>query len=347
MLSLATLALGAALSVHGPWLISLTQKDLHLVEEKGKPDKWVTTVSVPGDFNEVVFSYGLRPFAGTGIRLYARPMVEGATLLQLADYRVTGPRTSLKAQKDAFAEVQTDTLVLAQPAREIEVVVEPQVDIDGIQPVLKELHISLCDTKATDIEIRQSNAHPWGKKTLEPPRRAQMSYVGGNVLCSPTSVSMDLSYWAMELKKPELDLDVPQVQQGVYDVVYNGTGNWSFNMAFAAGQTGIRAYVSRFRDVRDLEDWLDHGVPVACSVAYGLLKGKPQRDPDDGHLVLLVGFTKDGDLIFNDPGRNIVRMTYKRADFERAWAISHRTVYLIHPVGWKVPGGDGPWDHSS
>ncbi|MES1227641.1 MAG: C39 family peptidase, partial [Armatimonadota bacterium] len=249
--------------------------------------------------------------------------------------------------KDLFASVDTDTLMLAQPAKEIEVVVEPELSPEGTQPVLKGFHVSLFDSKAAPPSERKANTKPWGKKTLEPPRRAQMSYVGGNVLCSPTSVSMDLSYWSQKLNEPSLDLDVPLVQQGVYDVVYNGTGNWAFNMAYAAGQPGMKAYVSRFRDVRDLEDWLEKGVPVACSVAYGLLKGKAQRDPDDGHLVLLVGFTKSGDLIFNDPGRNIVRMTYKRADFERAWATSHRTVYMIHPEGWEVPEGDGPWDHSS
>lgn len=343
MLSLVSLALAASIGSPGPWLVTLNRSALQEVRAEGQPTRWIGQVRVPGEFTEAVLSYRLANVVGTGIRVFARPKVEGAALLQLADYQPGGIMTSVRGQKDAFADVDTDTLSLAQPVSELEVVVEPTPAADGTMPHLKDIHVSLIDAKAAWTP-RKGNAAPWGK-TLEPPRRAQSAYVGGNVLCSPTAVSMGLGFWAKTLRRPELDCDVPEVQRGVFDAAYDGTGNWSFNMAFAASQSGIKAYVSRFRDVRDLEDWVDSGVPVACSVSYGLLRGKDKRESDDGHLVLLVGFDRDGNPVFNDPGRNVVRLTYQRADFERAWATSRRTVYLIYPEGWKVPAGEGPWEH--
>jgi len=343
MLSLASLALVSTLGASsGPWLAPV---DVQKMESVAGP-RWKVVAQAPGDFDEAVLSYALDPKQGKGIRVFVRPAVDGASLLQLADYQTEGPRTSVSHQADSFASVDTDTVILKNPGRALEIQVEPVADSEGRLPSLKELYVSFANTQPAPTAQREPNKTAWGK-LMEPPRRAQGTYVGGGVLCSPTSVSMALGYWAGTLKRQELDHDVPSVQRGVYDVDYNATGNWSFNAAFAASQPGMRAYVSRFRDLRDLEDWIAQGVPVACSVSYGMLKGKDKRDPDDGHLVLLVGFTSTGDPVFNDPGRNVVRMTYHRADLERAWKVSRNTVYLIYPEGWKVPSGDGPWDHTN
>jgi hypothetical protein len=55
-------------------------------------------------------------------------------------------------------------------------------------------------------------------------------------------------------------------------------------------------------------------------------------------LVVLVGFTAEGDPIFNDPAkRDEVRRTYKRANFEKAWLYSDRAVYLVYPDGTRLP----------
>jgi hypothetical protein len=104
------------------------------------------------------------------------------------------------------------------------------------------------------------------------------------------------------------------------------------------------AYVSRLSGIRDLEQWIEVGVPVGCSVDYTLLQGK--TGPKAGHLVVLIGFTETGDPVFNDPGwSKQVRQTYKRADFERAWVSSNRTVYLVYPKVMKTPAGGGAWLH--
>lgn len=165
-----------------------------------------------------------------------------------------------------------------------------------------------------------------------------MSYENGNVICSPAATSMLLAHWAEADNRPEFDRDVPEVVAGVYDWAYKGTGNWIFNTAFAGALPGMKGQVLRLNDLYDLETLIEFGFPVACSVSYALLKGKDAVEPNDGHLVVLVGFTARGDPVFNDPGRSVeVRQIYKREAFLRAWSTSGRTVYLIHPESRQRP----------
>jgi hypothetical protein len=100
----------------------------------------------------------------------------------------------------------------------------------------------------------------------------------------------------------------------------------------------MRACVSRFSDVSELEDWIARDLPVALSVANSVLKGAPPREGPDGHIVVCVGFTDEGDVVVNDPGtRQRIRRIFPRENLVKAWAHSHNTVYLIHPEGPDVP----------
>jgi hypothetical protein len=155
-----------------------------------------------------------------------------------------------------------------------------------------------------------------------------------------------LAYWAQELKRSELDLAVPAVAAGVHDPNSGGTGNWSFNMAFAGRFDGIRAFVTRLYDLAQVEDCIAAGVPVALSVSFDLLNGKNQ-DQANGHLVVVVGFTESGDVVLNDPwpnpkGENRVRKIAPRERVIRAWQRSKQTAYIIHPENKNpLPGFPG------
>ncbi len=259
----------------------------------------------------------------------------------MAVWSQEGERHSVKEQDDADAQVETDVLIVRSPARRLKVRAVLSPGEGGAKPTLEQLRLCLIDGGAKPAS-REPNRRAWGH-VLEPPRRAQMDYPNGSVVCSPTSLSMVLGYWAQTLGRPELDREAPAVEKGVYDSVYQGAGNWSFNMAYAAGLPGMVAYVARFRDLRDLEDWTLAGVPVALSVAYPWLRGEREKGPGCGHLVVLVGFDANGDPVFNDPGRNAVRLTYRRSDLEAAWAHGRNTVYIVHPKTWAIPDGDGTW----
>lgn len=253
-----------------------------------------------------------------------------------------GIRTSFPEHKGKSGYVSTDTFIAYQPQNRLRVRVKPIAGKDGLMPKLDTFYVSFVGREPGTTHYSGPNID-----SLMVPKRAQLNYPNGNVLCSPTCVSMMTWYWAQQLKRPKIDRDVPAVSAGIFDPEWNGTGNWSFNVAYAARVPGLTAYVTRLEGTADLAAWVKAGVPVACSVRYGLLKGNAEPSENDGHLVVVTGF-RDGMMTFNDPGRNVVQMEYKQTDFERAWARSHNTVYLVYPNRWIIPKRPGaPWDLKS
>lgn len=199
---------------------------------------------------------------------------------------------------------------------------------------------------------------------LDVPQYSQMIHrghspeygAGGEAWCSPTSTAMVLGYYdalpapAAYSWVPEGHPDpwVDHVARMTYDYAYEGTGNWPFNTAFAATRVD-RAFVTRLRSLREAEVLIKAGIPVVASIAFdrGELTGAP-IDSTDGHLLVIVGFTADGDVVVNDPAAATdaeVRRTYDRGQFEDVWLpTSGGTVYVIadaaHPL---PPSAGGNW----
>jgi hypothetical protein len=97
-----------------------------------------------------------------------------------------------------------------------------------------------------------------------------------------------------------------------------------------------------------VEDWIAAGIPVIFSGRWDWLQ--PGRPLDAaGHLIVCIGFTENGDVIINDPAAHLdrgqtVRQIYKREDVLHSWSWSHHTVYLVYPVGAKMPANRyGQW----
>ena len=293
-------------------------------------------------WNELVVSWNADCPAGTGLIIEARVwMKDRATrFYQLGKWSPDGqlqPRESVPGQKDPDAEVQTDTLVLAHPAQRFQLRLR-SVGKDALgSPRLRFLGAALADTTARPSPL-PANRAAW-RTWLAVPERSQLDYPGGETAwCSPTSTSMILGFWAARLNRAEIDQSVPAVVKGVLDPRWPGTGNWPFNTAFAGALPGMRGYVARLTDVSELEDWIAAGVPVAVSVSYDQLRGRTARSPGDGHLVVCVGFTEQGDPIVNDPGtRHQIRRTFHREHLITAWRASHNTVYLIYPESQPTP----------
>ncbi len=254
-------------------------------------------------------------------------------------------RTSVAGQKDDAAKVLTDTLVLSEPAQSLRVVVR-RLGGPGDVADLTFLGVSVLDSRV-QLLASESDRSGWGIE-LAVPQLCQLDYEGGGVWCSPTSVGMVLSHWANVLRRDNLRHAVPELAAQVFDPGWGGTGNWPFNTAFAGAFSGIRAYVVRLSDVTELEGFVESGIPVTVSVAYSVLKRQPKR-ASDGHLIVCVGFTEEGDIIANDPARKgHVRWVYDRNDFMAAWKGSQNTAYLIYPEDWDLPSDPfGQWSFSS
>ena len=255
------------------------------------------------------------------------------------------PRGSVSDQKDADARVNVDTLVLNRPADTVQVRLTLG-GTNGALPSLKFIGLSFCNTKVAP-ETLPPNRAAWGK-TIPVVERSQQSYPGGNGWCSPTSLSMALAHWGSVSNRADWNLDAPEVAAGVFDHNFKkATGNWPFNTAFAGNLNGMRAYVTRFSDISELEDWIAAGIPVIISARYDLLQDG-RADDFNGHLTVCRGFTEHGDLVINDPWSDLkvesVRHVYKRENVRRAWATSHNTVYLVYPENTKTPADHfGHW----
>ncbi|MDW8308810.1 MAG: C39 family peptidase [Verrucomicrobiales bacterium] len=297
-------------------------------------------------WDEMIVSWNAEAPPGTFLRVEARALYpDRATKFYClgvwsADAK-RHPRESVPGQKDADGDVDTDTLMLREPAERFQL----RLTLGGesaARPRIKFLGVCLTDTGARPAPLPPVRAARG--KTLPVPERSQMLYENGDVLCSPTTLSMLLAWWSERLGRPELNRDVPEVAAGVFDPKWGGTGNWVFNTAYAGAFEGLRAYTARLSDVAELEAWIARGIPVGLSLCYNRLRGRGNEP--SGHLVVCVGFTQNGDVVVNDPGtRRNVRKTFPRANLIHAWAYKHNTVYLVYPPGARLPTDRfGHWD---
>jgi hypothetical protein len=145
-------------------------------------------------------------------------------------------------------------------------------------------------------------------------------------VCSPTSVAMVAGFYGCSVSADE-------VAAAVYDRQYDIYGNWSLNM-LAISRLGFRATVEYVKSLRYVEDAIALGHPVIASIAYteGSLTGAP-RPASSGHLVVISGFTENGDVITRDPAARTedAWLTYPRDEFARAWLSHGGAVYRITP----------------
>ncbi|MET7283435.1 peptidase C39 family protein [Kribbella sp. NPDC005582] len=174
---------------------------------------------------------------------------------------------------------------------------------------------------------------------------------GGEAWCSATSTAMVLDYYGAGPTAAETswvdpaDAD-PQVDHSarhVFDYAYDGAGNWPFNTAYA-GSRGLDAFVTRLRSLTEAEQFIKAGIPLVASLSFkkGDLPGAGYGT--NGHLMVIVGFAPNGDVVVNDPASHLiasndqVRTTYDREAFENAWVPhSGGLVYVIHPAGTPLP----------
>jgi hypothetical protein len=293
-------------------------------------------------WNELLVSWNASCPPGTTLTVAARAFEsERATRFYTIGHWSAEPgtnRVSVRHERDADAAVDTETLICRRLMNAAQVRLTLR-GTNGTSPQLKLLSFSSLNSSISPT-TNAPNHTAWGR-VLEVPERSQLGYKGGSGWCSPTSLSMLLGYWSGQLHRADLDVPVPETARQVNDVVYGGTGNWAFNMAYAGSFDGMRAWAARFDDFRQVEDWIAAGIPVALSVSFDLLNGKAV-DQNNGHLIVVVGFTETGDVVVNDPWpnpkkENRVRKIFPREQVIRAWQRSKQTVYLVVPEHVRPP----------
>jgi hypothetical protein len=145
------------------------------------------------------------------------------------------------------------------------------------------------------------------------------------MICSPTSVSMVLEYHGVNRTTLENAM-------AIYDPHFDLFGNWGRAVS-RAGEMGLDAWLTRFRNWDQVKAEIANGNPVIASIYFqrGEVKGFIYEQTA-GHLLVIRGFTPTGDVIVNDPASRDKGngATYPASEFARAWFDNGGVGYVIH-----------------
>ncbi|MER5360296.1 peptidase C39 family protein [Streptomyces sp. NPDC002785] len=267
-------------------------------------------------------------------------------------------RTSVDDQTDGKSSVWTDTFSVDDAASGLRLV-SYRLRLTLHRPPGSRLTptVRRLGAMASDIPDRFTvpASTPGLARELLVPRYSQNVHVGeypeydngGEAWCSPTSSQMIIEYWGrgptaedLAWVKPGLaDPQVCHAARFTYDYQYEGCGNWPFNAAYAATYDDMSAVVTRLGSLTDLETLIRAGIPVITSQSFLKDELTGAGYGTSGHLMTVIGFTADGDVIANDPAspsNEAVRRVYKRQEWETIWLRTKR-----RNASGKVVSGTG------
>ncbi len=269
-------------------------------------------------FNRAVPSWNADCPTGTWVRIELQANVDGGEAwtpwYEIATWGdpilVNKQPRDAKIKKDAAARVNEDTLELEKPATRLRYRVTLHTERPEVTPVVTLVSMAVADSNRP-LEPDDTRGPAWGRE-LAVPFRSQ-TVENGDLswrVCGPTSTSMALETYGVSL--PTAD-----VARASWDDLNNIYGNWPFLAAAASrlmrenadSLPGIPGRTKRYQafvlwspDWKDAEREILNGNPCVISIRTGPgeLRGAPYN-ATAGHLILLRGFTKDGNPICNDP----------------------------------------------
>lgn len=257
-------------------------------------------------------------------------------------------RTSVPGQGDGTGRVLTDTFAVdaAAAGRRLAAyrlrLTLLRTPGSGTTPAVRRIGAMTSDVPDR-FEVPAVEPGPAAGVELPVPRYSQNVHTGrypeynggGEAWCSPASTQMIVEYWgrrpaAGDLAWVDPEYDDPQVchaARATFDHAYQGCGNWPFNTAYAATYRELQGVVTRLDSLADAERLVRAGIPPVTSQSFaeGELDGAGYGTA--GHLMTLIGFTGDGDVIANDPAaphNTGVRRIYPRRQWENIWLRTRR-----------------------
>lgn len=187
-------------------------------------------------------------------------------------------------------------------------------------------HVStVVSVSVSLVKEREIELYPIMNMDIEVPRISQMLIPDiGSIICSPTSLAMVMNYYGT-------NEEVIDTSQGCFDNGASIYGNWSYNVAYA-GERGLDAYVMYCHKVKDLMQFIQHGIPIIASIRTkeGDLTGAPQAYPS-GHLIVIRGFERsDKDYILvNDPASKLEAGVARKYDLKEFLSVWNQVIYVI------------------
>lgn len=295
---------------------------------------------------QIVPSWNADTPAGTWIRVDLRgPGTDWYVMGRWAYGDSDIERTSVPGQSDEHGYVDVDTFQAAEGHAQREFQLRVTLYRKAGTPVTPTLSMvgAMASAVPDRFTVPTSAPGPARGVELRVPRYSQNLHAGGEAWCSPTSTAMVVEYWGRGPKPEELDPNLPDPRvehaaEHTYDLDYDGAGNWPFNTAYAAS-FGLRGHVTRLRSLTELERYVARGVPVITSQSFREDELDGAGYGTAGHIMVVIGFTRAGDVIANDPASSsneAVRRVYPRAQFETIWLRTKR-----YAADGSVAGGSG------
>jgi len=336
---------------------------------------WTSGTTALFPFNELVSSWNAKTPAGTWIQVEVQPQIDDG---HWAKWYILGRwaygdsdfhRTSVGGQGDADGFVSIDTFFAKD---HLAVAYRLRLTLfrrtgSSATPSITRLSAIASNLVNQKMTFPSKTTMTGTTIDLGVPQYSQEIHHGefpefdggGEAWCSPTSTSMVVQYWGkgpssadtafVAARYPQAtDPQVDYAARYTFDYHYNGAGNWPFNVAYA-GRFGLEGEVTQLHSLREAELFIKQGIPLVASIAFtsNKLDGFLFKSTA-GHLLVIVGFTKAGDPIVNDPAATSdgsVQRTYDRTQFERNWmASTGGIVYVIHPSSVPLPASQfGNW----
>lgn len=235
-----------------------------------------------------------------------------------------------RLKQDAAGKVDEDTLEMNKKSDRLRCRVTLSTTHSDVTPLVTLLAVTLVNHRE-QLPPDNTRSAAWGREIPADFRsqgweNADMSYR----ICGPTSTGMMLTSHGVKLP-------TATVANACWDELNSIYGNWPF---IAAGASELmrqhadeipakpghhkvfRAYVNWAPDWKAVEDEILKGNPCVVSIHYGPheLTGSPTT-ASEGHLILVRGFTKNGDVIVNDPAARTAahgRVVYNRKQLHAA-----------------------------
>ncbi|MBC7188429.1 MAG: C39 family peptidase, partial [Calditrichaeota bacterium] len=139
----------------------------------------------------------------------------------------------------------------------------------------------------------------------------------GGRICSPTTVAMILLSYGISVDPLAFALDT-------YDPYWGIFGVWP-RVVQNAAEHGLRGTVARIRSWSQAYEVLARGGRIGMSVGPPLYSG---------HLMMLAGFTANGDPIVHDPARSSdgYAHVFNKADLSRSWFEKGGVAYVFSGI---------------
>jgi len=310
--------------------VELNQDGQLVIKENKLQGIYISPEIISEKFKNLVASWNVETPEGTEIEVsfQVREGEQWSRWFSYGKWSSDGDRGSIKEQRDEIALMDIDTLTILE-GKEIDrfkySITMRRKSTNINSPKIKAIYatLRLSDSNSSVLLDEGKN---W-MVDLDIPKRSQMVVPEiGNIICSPTSLSMVMEYYGQKIETEEVAANVLDNGPEIY-------GNWSYNVAYA-GSKGFIAYVERFASIDDIKDKIADGIPVIASIRTKSkedLSGTSMAYPG-GHLLVVRGFMKkDGEeyVIVNDPAapdHETVRREYKLSEFEKAWS---KIVYIL------------------